>query len=777
MLSAAVLGLVLVRSAAFDFYTEKPYDPSVPKPEATLGYSIGDRHTNYRDQERVLQAIAEKAGKRVKVVEFGKSWEGRPLRLFIVSSPKNMARLEELRQRNSERAEGRSTKNDDPAFVWVNECIHGDETASFESAMPLIYNLAASRSKRFESMLEDAVVLVNPCYNPDGHERYVVYYNSLATGSAEPLSFEAFQPSTVYGRGNHYRFDMNRDRIAMSQAETRAEVAEFNRWHPQVYVDQHGQVETYFFPPNAMSQNANTDRERVNKWTDLFGRATAKAFDDRGWTYFVKDTFDLYYPGYLDSFTTLCGAIGMTHETDGGRVLARRRSDDTVLTMRDGAMKHFTSALAVIEAAAERRADLIQSFAAFKRKAVQGESAGKFRRVILMGDPRALARLAKQLRAMDVRAGVAQQSFRADAAHDYWSPKVEPIDVRAGALVIDMAQPNGALAKSLLEPGSDFEPEFVKAQLAKKSTAPEGEEYPGPDGAEFYDVTGWSLPYAHNLQAWWCEAAPTVSLAPIEALEPSSAPRGNSSVGFAIRYGDEDDILNVASALASGVRGSLTTKSMVVGGVSYPAGTFVFLAARNEPGFQAKLGPRAEPLTTSYPDSGRYGPGSESMVQLRKPKIGVVFGSGANLGDVGSLWYLMDQVFHLPFTPLSSNALNRDLRDYTCLVVPDGSSVAATQSVREWVSGGGASSRWAASRGRPAGSSTWTLRTRRLRRSPVPSSAPNSIPVRSSVTAIPLRPQGLSKSRYPSPVRRSTRRERKGAAWSPSAKTTSGPCC
>lgn len=700
MLLAALAGVTLAAPAKFDFFAEKPYDSSIPNPEVTLGYKIGDRHTTFRDQERALQAIAGAAGKRVKVIEFGKSWEGRPLRLFVVSTPENMQRLEEIRANNEKRARGEWAGQNDPAMVWVNECIHGDETASFESAMPLVYNLAAARNSRMQAMLKNTVVLVNPVYNPDGHERYVVYYNSLATGSPEPGTFESFQPSTVYGRGNHYRFDMNRDRIAMSQQESRAEVAEFQKWHPQVYIDQHGQVETYFFPPNAMSQNANTDRDRVNKWTDIFGRATANAFDRNGWTYFVKDTFDLYYPGYLDSFTTLSGAIGMTHETDGGRLLARRRGDDTVLTLRDGVMKHFTSALAVIETAGARREDLLQSFVAFKKKNVDGSHAGKFQRVVMTGALRDLLKIAAQLTSCGVEVSFAKGSFKSESAHDYWSSSFGAQTFPNDSLVVDMAQPNGALAKALLEPGSDFEPEFLKAQLEKKKTAPEGEDYPGPEGSEFYDMTGWALPYAHNVKAWWCETAPKIDVqaGTLQRLKetglriiagPVNSNFEKDSVGFVVPYESEADILDVAGVLASGVKGSLTTKAITIGGKTYPAGTFMFLAARNEPGYSDRLPFGAKTIKTSYPDTGRQGPGSESMLQLRKPNIAVVFGNGTNLGQSGAMWYLMDHVFHLPFTPLSAGALNGDLSKYTCIVVPEGSGVTATSKLREWVSNGG----------------------------------------------------------------------------------------
>jgi hypothetical protein len=688
--------LALAASAAlgFTFYADAPYDSSIPTPETTLGYSIGERTTNFRDQERTLMAIAESAGARVKVIEFGKSWEGRPLRLYAVSSPENMARLEQIRQDNLERNEGKSAKMDDPALVWVNECIHGDETASFESAMELIYNLAASRSPKVTEMLSKAVVLVNPCYNPDGHERYTVYYDSIATGSPEAGAFETSQPSTIYGRLNHYRFDMNRDRVAMSQQETREEVAEFLKWHPQVYVDQHGQVETYFFPPNAMSQNANVDRDRVNKWTDIFGRATGKSFDAQGWSYFVKDTFDLYYPGYLDSFTTLSGAIGMTHETDGGRVLAHRRGDDTVVTLLDGVKKHFTSALAVIGSASEHRSDLLTSFVGFKQKAVSGDFAGKFKRVVVEGDRRALNRLKAHLALSGIVSDISSQPLAAKNAHDYWSGKAGDHTFAANSLYIDMAQSQGPLAKALLDPGNDFEPEFVKAQLGKKKTAPEGETAPGPEEAEFYDTTAWSLPFAYNLHAWWCESAP--GLKPGVGGSDIRSSEERSTVGYAIEYSDEVDALACADALLAGVHASMSSHAMTVGSRTFAKGTFLFLAARNEEGYDVKLrevaakrGAVLLPLPSSYPESGRYGPGSESVIHMRKPKIAVVFGNGASMGQASGAWFAMDQMFHLPFTALSTTALNGNLSRYTGIVVPAGTGITLNQNLRDWISAGG----------------------------------------------------------------------------------------
>ena len=58
--------------------------------------------------------------------------------------------------------------------------------------------------------------------------------------------------------------------------------------------------------------------------------ANADAFDAFGWLYFVRDNYDLYYPGYYDSWPSLNGAMGATYETDGGPALLKRREDGIV---------------------------------------------------------------------------------------------------------------------------------------------------------------------------------------------------------------------------------------------------------------------------------------------------------------------------------------------------------------------------------------------------------------------------------------------------------------
>lgn len=688
--------LLTVQPRKLDFYTEGPYNTQVPRIEAMLGYEPGTRISTLEDQRRVMDTIASTSGGRVKVWEYGKSTQGRALRLMAFGTPENIRRLDEIREAHNaiKRGEKPALANP-PVLVWINQVMHGNEPASFDSAMYLAYTLAASRSPRVTEMLRHTVVIVNPVYNPDGYTRFATWYNSIARGQSTPGSFELQEPNIIHGRTNHYRFDMNRDRVSFSQDETRQEFREFLRWNPPIYVDQHGQVGTYFFPPEPMSVNANVDRARNFRWTDAIGRVIGKRFDELGFQYFVKDDFDLYYPGYVDSSTTLSGSIGMTHETDGGKYLATERADGSVLTLRRGIEKHFVSALAVIEACAKNRPAILESAREFAANVGSGRAAGKFQRVVVVArDSRPLRRLQKQLEHAGIVARFARQAWQQSDANNYWTGARETQTFPAGSLVIDMAQPQGAFAKALLEPGNNFEPEFIQAQLNKRKTAPEGEEYPGPEGVEFYDLTGWALPYAHNLAAWWCESAPATPLA--ESPSVSRPTYAKSTVGYVVRYQDQDDILAVAEALMAGVRGSYTTRAFRTADGEVPAGSFLFVADRNDEGYDEKLfealrkrNVPAIPLTSSYPLEERWGPGAKNVVVMRKPKIGVIFGTGTSLADVSGIWYTLDRVFGIPFTALSTNALSGDLSSYTCLIVPAGAQVSASGRVREWVQNGG----------------------------------------------------------------------------------------
>ena len=179
--------------ANFSFYSHGPYRQGVPRPESILGYDVGKAHTQYHLQERVLLAIAEAARDRVRVEEIGVTNERRTMRIYLVSSPENIARLDQIRAdldriadpRGATQAQLDAVIARTPAVVWFSGSVHGDEVPGFEASMQLLYHFAASEDPATLERLKNAIVIINPSSNPDGHERFSVWSNSIAVGSPE----------------------------------------------------------------------------------------------------------------------------------------------------------------------------------------------------------------------------------------------------------------------------------------------------------------------------------------------------------------------------------------------------------------------------------------------------------------------------------------------------------------------------------------------------------------------------------------------------------------
>ena len=308
LLTVLLLVPTILRAQEFDFYSRGPYRPAVPRPESLLGYRVGSQHTMYHQQQQVLDRLIAAAPDRVRTEVIGKTAEGKVMRLLIISAPENLTRLEEIRADLATAGRpapdlGRPTPaaiaERTPVTALLTHSVHGNEPAGFEAAMQTTYQLLASDEPATLEILKNVVVLINPSQNPDGHERFAAWYNSVAVGTDEPAALEQTEPWAIWGRYNHYRFDMNRDLLAQSQEESQALAAVYVRWRPQVVADLHSTTSQYFFPPVAKAQNLNLP-PRTFEWFDRFGRANGQAFDRYGWSYYVRDVFDFFYPGYID---------------------------------------------------------------------------------------------------------------------------------------------------------------------------------------------------------------------------------------------------------------------------------------------------------------------------------------------------------------------------------------------------------------------------------------------------------------------------------------------
>lgn len=706
----------------FDFYTRGEYRSTVPRPQTILRYDVGDHHTTYAQMERVIDEIAKAAPDRVRIFDIGTTNEHRMQHLVAISSPANIARLDEIKTRNARLTDPRAISAGDadaiaqnnPLIAWMAYTIHGNESASFETMMQVIYQLAASNEPRTLEILDNVVVLVLTGENPDGHERFATWYNSVATGNADRAALEHREPWSIHGRYNHFRFDLNRDNTAATQVETRNMQRAFFEWNPQIVVDHHGQPSQYHFPPAALPINPNLPQPLTNKWLDTFGRANAASFDANRWDYYVRDIFDLFYVGYWDSFPALNGSTGMTYETDGGGFKGLRwtRDDGTIVTFRSAIAKHFVASMTTLEVAARNRVARMKDFAEFRRRAMDEARTEKMKRIVIdpAKDRVKAAELIEILLRMKIEVGLSGSRVSSLRAHAY-DQKDTPAATRScnsGCYVIDLAQPQKRLIKALLEPETLQDEAFVREEIARfrrnemRGKAASREEY------RFYDITAWSLPLAFGLDAFWTEdAAPVATTAVTQQMLDTAragSVSGRAQIAYVIPYDTDGAGVMALRLLQDGHRVAVSTKQLVAGGRTFDRGSFVIRISRNNDRVHEAVGKHAAAtgatvfaVNTGYTDEGDTGVGSENVISLQQPKIAMIGDEAVDQTSYGSIWWTLDR-YKIDFTPITvSNVRGSVLARYNVLIMPDGaparyfSSLGSNgvSAIKNWVNNGG----------------------------------------------------------------------------------------
>ncbi|MGH7481378.1 MAG: M14 family zinc carboxypeptidase, partial [Longimicrobiales bacterium] len=510
----ARLAFGLCPDSTFDFYAAGEYRAEVPTPESVLGYPIGSWHTTYGRMERYIEALAVAVPERVRIFDYGTSIERQTQHLVVVGGERNIARLDQIRAELARLADPRVTSVAEaraiveaglPIGVWLNAANDGNESAALEAVIQVAYQMAAGEDARTRMLRDSALVLINLAHNPESHERFVAWYNAFVMGDPDPAGLEHSAPWGMSTNNNHYQFDLNRDALGLTQTETRNVAAAMQTWLPQVFVDLHGQTTQMFFPPPAIPLNP-VYPPFMGEWWERFGEANARAFDQHGWSYYVRDVFDLYYPGYWDTYPALYGSTGMTYETDGGgsKGVRWRRDDGTILRFADGIAHHFVASLTTVETAARNRTDRLLDFHEFFLAGIAIGREQAPRTVVIERRP-ARENIADRLATMLLRHGIELARTTRNASFEgvgYLSGERSERTLPAGSYVVDLAQPLGLLAHTLLVADVELPEAFARQELAKY--ARNARRAPGErEGYAFYDVTAWNLPLALGAPAAW----------------------------------------------------------------------------------------------------------------------------------------------------------------------------------------------------------------------------------------------------------------------------------
>lgn len=307
------------------FLPETEFNKDIPSPETFFGHATGSWHHSPEQIVHYFKTIAEKS-ERMQWTEYGRSHENRPLIAGIFSHEDNLKNIEYIKEQHRKmlsRKESSQVSTDDlPAILFQGYSIHGNEQSGAHAAMWVAYYLAAGLSEDVEKLLKSTVILIDPCLNPDGSQRFTTWVNSHKSHTlvSDPASLE-FSEVWPGGRYNHYWFDLNRDWLLLVHPESRGRIQMLQEWSPSVVGDYHemGTQSTYFFQPGVPSRNNPLTPEMNFVLTEKMGKFHARALDSIGTLYFTKSNFDDFYYGKGSTYPEATGTVGILFEQASSR--------------------------------------------------------------------------------------------------------------------------------------------------------------------------------------------------------------------------------------------------------------------------------------------------------------------------------------------------------------------------------------------------------------------------------------------------------------------------
>ncbi|MDX1461890.1 MAG: M14 family metallopeptidase [Marinirhabdus sp.] len=638
-------------------------------PAEFLGYEVGTQFSRHADVVRYFEYVAANST-MVTYETYGKTNERRPLTYAVVSSPENIANIENIRRDNLKSIGlENGSANPQTAIVWLSYNVHGNEASSTEAAMSTLYTLITEK----QDWLQNTVVIIDPCVNPDGRDRYANWYNQVKASPYNPKQVAVeHQEPWPGGRPNHYLFDLNRDWAWATQVETQQRLEIYNQWMPHIHVDFHEQGinEPYYFAPAAEPFHEIITPFQREFQTEI-GKNHAKYFDQEGWLFFTRERFDLLYPSYGDTYPTFMGAVGMTYEQAGhGRAgLGINTDEGYELTLVDRVAHHTTTGLSTVEMGSKNAAQLNSEF----KKFFQNDNL-KYKSYVLKGHPDKIDALTKLLQKHQIQYGV--RSSGTVNGYNYGTNEKGSLDA-TDALVVSTNQPKGKMVKVLFEPD---------AVLTEPLT---------------YDITAWSIPHAYGLEAVASTSLVTADRElPTYNINNMAAP---NAAGYILEWNSMYDAQFLAALLKEDIRVRFSEKDLMFNGKSFAKGSLVITKSdnRTNENFHNKVVELANShnrqlyvSNTSFGDT-RTDFGSPDIKLINQQRIAVLRGEGTSSLNYGAIWHFFEQQLNYPITSIDTGDFRpSDLNGFDVLIMPSGwysklGNEDTLNDIKSWVRNGG----------------------------------------------------------------------------------------
>lgn len=675
-------GFVGVTAEPLDYYLVDgvSYDQSVVKPSSIFGHDIGDQPIRH---DLMVSYIRELAGasQRMQVETIGYSHEKRPILFVTISSPENLARLDEIKRNHLLRTDpdrADEASNDLPVVTWINYGVHGAESSGMDAAIPTLYHLAAAEDAATKEQLENSVILITAIFNPDGHARraaWVTQYGSdVRAINPDHDIHNQYWPG---GRTNHYWFDLNRQWLLQTQPESRAWLTKWHEWRPQVSADFHemGGNSTYYYHPGVPTRKYPLIPDLGRELLVEIAGYHRRYLDDAKELYFTEEGFDNYYVGKGSTYPQINGSLGILFEA-GAQMGVERESDQGRKTYARNIRTHFRTSLTTIEGAAAMRQSLHDYQRGFYREAATLAREDSVKAYVFRA-PEDPVRVNKFLDLL--------------ARHRVVVNKVSG-SVRAGgktygeeSFIVSLNQAQYRMAKALFNRITEF-----------------------PDKV-FYDVSGWTLPLAYGLEYDEVTASLRGRLgdAAVAAFNPAPAP-DVAPYAYVFSWSDYYAPRALSRVLEAGVmaRVAKTPIQLVTtkGTVAMERGAIIVQHDRQTVSADvihslmeaaAKDGVTVHAAVSGHTlNPGTDLGGRNTITDLKAPKILLVTGPGVSPYDAGEVWHTLDHRMKMPVTLVNRDRLgNVRLSEYSHMVLVGGRGSSLPKKlqkpIKAWLRDGG----------------------------------------------------------------------------------------
>ena len=678
------------------------YIDSVDHPNEFLDF---DYATRVATPEQITSALKSWANQsdRLKVIEYARSHENRPLHAVFISSPENLKNLNSIKDKISQLADARITNdrkaktliNELPAVAWMAYSIHGNETSGADAALGVIYHLIASKDDDILELLDDMVIIVDPVMNPDGRARFAKnleqYRGTAPNYDDQSLIHTGDWP---YGRTNHYYYDLNRDWVYLTQPETQGRVALINEWKPQILVDAHemGAQDTFMTGPAREPINKNLDYDLI-KWGNVFAKDQGNEFDRRNWRFYTGEWHEDLYPGY-SFYVAFRGTLGILYEQSRMAEDGVRRPEGTIQSYKESVHHQFVSTMINLDTLKNNSKSMYEDYWDGRKYNVSSNSKYSNRSYVVLANDNngRINALAEKLKAQDIEIYKNNKPINVSNALKQNGVTVNEYTIPTGSMIIPNNQPEAPLVSAILEFDAEIDDEVLIEEKQKRIK----------NGSSImYDTTAFNFTMMFGLPAITVPQDLKDNLTNWTP-SPESLEINQDAVIWAVDGKDDRSVAFAARLLEQNVQVRIIDKNSTLSGHDLSRGSVAVIAMDN-PSYN-NLHKTIKTVATDLDisvvsiESG-FGPkelpdwGGRHFRLLKKPQIAILSHSGFSSYDVGVSWWSLDHHLGIRHSQLNSSLTGYgDLRRYNTIILPSGNpdlSDYAKNTLMDWVKQGG----------------------------------------------------------------------------------------